>query len=298
MLRNEELTVRAAALTIFLCTVFGANTVAIKLCLSGFGSYTAAGVRFAAASLMIYLWARLKNITLSMTMQQMRQMMILGMNFVVQLSCFYVGIGKTTASHSVLLSNILPFLVLIEAHFFIPGDRITLKKGLGITLGFFGVMFLFFDDPGMTGDLKQGDLIVMMAVILWSFNAVYGKRVIANYNVAQITLYPMLLATPFFFLAGYFWDARMIGQLTGTVILAMMYQALINTVFGFIAWNSLLKKYGTTALHSFVFIMPLSGVLSGVLILGEAVTPHLFASMALIVAGVMIVNMKIKKRPI
>ncbi len=298
MLQNDDMTVRAAALTIFLCILFGANTVAIKLCLTGLGAFTAVGVRFFIAALAIYIWARLKKASLTLNRGQFGQMLILAAIFVVQLSCFYIGLGKTTASHGALISNVLPFIVLILAHYFIPGDTITLKKGIGITLGFVGVLFLFFDEQDLTGELKKGDLIVLMAVILWSSSAVYVKRIISGYNVAQITLYPIVFGTPFFFAGAFLWDPQMIGELTPTVIISLLYQAIVSASFGFIAWNSLLQRFGATALHSFIFIMPLAGVLFGVLILGETITPHLALSILCIVAGVIIVNLKRKKQPL
>jgi drug/metabolite transporter (DMT)-like permease len=291
------MTVRASALTIFLCILFGANTVAIKLCLTGLGPFTAAGIRFVIAALAIYIWARLKKASLTLNREQLGQMFILAAIFVVQLSCFYLGMGRTTASHGALISNVLPFIVLVLAHFFIPGDTITLQKGIGITLGFAGVLFLFLDEQDLAGELKKGDLIILMAVILWSSSAVYVKRIISGYNVAQITLYPIVFGTPFFFAGAFLWDPQMIGDLTPTVVTSLLYQAIVSASFGFIAWNSLLQRFGATALHSFIFIMPLAGVLFGVLILGETITPHLAVSILCIVAGVIIVNLKRKKQP-
>ncbi|MCM2286044.1 MAG: DMT family transporter [Desulfobacula sp.] len=296
-MQNDDMTVRASALTIFLCILFGANTVAIKLCLTGLGPFTAAGIRFVIAALAIYIWARLKKASLTLNRGQLGQMLILAAIFVVQLSCFYLGMGRTTASHGALISNVLPFIVLVLAHFFIPGDTITLQKGIGITLGFAGVLFLFLDEQDLAGELKKGDLIVLAAVILWSSSAVYAKRIISGYNVAQITLYPIVFGTPFFFAGAFLWDPQMIGDLTPTVVTSLLYQAIVSASFGFIAWNSLLQRFGATALHSFIFIMPLAGVLFGVLILGETITPHLAVSILCIVAGVIIVNLKRKKQP-
>ncbi|MBU0463941.1 MAG: DMT family transporter [Proteobacteria bacterium] len=297
-MKNDDMTVRAAALTIFLCILFGANTVAIKLCLTGLGAFTAAGIRFSIAALVIYIWARIRKIPLSLNSKQVGQMLILAAIFVVQLSCFYLGMDKTTASHGVLISNVLPFIVLILAHFFIPGDSISLKKGIGITLGFLGVLFLFFDDQDLTGDLKKGDLIILVAVVLWSSSAVYVKKIISGYNVVQITLYPIVFGTPFFFIGAVLWDDQMIRMINPTVINALLYQAIISASYGFIAWNSLLQRFGATALHSFLFVMPLSGVFFGVLLLGETITPHLAVCIMLIVAGVIIVNLRRKKRSV
>jgi len=297
-LQNDDLTVRAAVLTIFICILFGGNPVAIKFCLTGLGSFTAAGIRFSIAAVVIFIWAGYKKIPLKINRRQLKQVLILAAIFVVQLSCFYMGIEKTTASHGALISNVLPFIVLVLAHFFIPGDTISFKKGIGITLGFMGVLLLFFDEQDLTGELRKGDLIVLAAVFLWSSSAVYVKRIISQYNVAQITIYPMTFGIPFFFLGGFLWDDPMIRMINPTVIKAVLYQSVVTASFGFIAWNTLLQKFGATALHSFVFIMPLTGVLLGVLLLEEAFTPHLAVSIACIVTGVIIVNLRRKKRPV
>jgi len=297
-MQNDDLTARASVLTIFICILFGANPVAIKFCLTGIGSFTTAGLRFTIAAVVILIWAVIKKIPLKLNQKQVGQMLIVSSIFVVQLSCFYLGLSKTTASHGALISNVLPFIVLVLAHFFIPGDTISLKKGIGITLGFMGVLFLFFDEQDMTGDLKKGDFIILLAVFMWSSSAIYVKRIISEYNVAQITLYPMIFGVPFFFFGGFLWDDQMIRMINPTIIKALLYQSLVTASFGFIAWNSLLQKFGATALHSFIFIMPLTGVVFGVLLLGETITPHLIISIVFIVTGVVIVNLRRKRQPV
>ncbi|RLB88533.1 MAG: EamA/RhaT family transporter, partial [Deltaproteobacteria bacterium] len=49
-------------------------------------------------------------------------------------------------------------------------------------------------------------------------------------------------------------------------------------------------------LHSFIFIIPLSGVFLGVMILNEPVTPHLLASIGFVVAGILVVNIRKRKK--
>jgi len=54
----------------------------------------------------------------------------------------------------------------------------------------------------------------------------------------------------------------------------------------------MLKKYGAVSLHSFIFIMPIAGVLLGGLVLGEPITPKILLALLLIVSGIFIVNLK------
>lgn len=89
----------------------------------------------------------------------------------------------------------------------------------------------------------------------------------------------------------------MIASLNPPVIKALLYQALVTASFGFVAWNTLMSRYGATALHSFVFIMPVSGVFLGVMMLGEPVTAHLVSAIVLVTLGLVVVNGRMVVRP-
>jgi len=287
----NSLPLGASLYAAFLCVLFGANATAIKISLGGFGMFTVAGVRFSVAAMALIIWATLTQKPLLLkNRKQVFQMGIFAMIFIIQATCFYIGLSKTTASHCTLISNMLPFIVLMLAHFFIPGDRITLKKSIGIAFGFSGVVCLLLDQGGLSEDIHTGDLFVIVAVFLWGCNAIYLKRIIADFHAVQVTVYPMLFAVPFFFLGGWLWDAPMVGTLNMSVFLAMLYQALVTTAYGFISWNLMLQKFGATAVHSFIFIMPISGVFFGVLLLGEPFTTALVMAIILIVTGIMVVH--------
>jgi len=293
---SNDMPLKASLSAAFLAILFGANAVAIKISLSGMGSFTNAGLRFTFAAIAITGFARITGVPLAITRKQAGKLLVLSLIFTVQLSCFYAGMAKTTASHGTLIINLLPFVILVLAHFFIPGDSITLKKSAGIGLGFIGIVFLLLDMQAMGGDLKTGDAIVFCAVLLWGCNAVYSKRIIPEFNAIQIVLYPMLFGIPVFLLCGYFWDDPMVTRINPGVVQALCYQSFVSAAFGFIAWNTLIKRYGVTAVHSFVFIMPVSGVFFGVLILGEPMSLHLLVSIVFIVTGILVVNMKRKTK--
>jgi len=295
-INENALTLSASISAVFLGILFGANAVAIKISLTGMGPFTNAGIRFALAGAAITVFAKTTRVPLAITGKQARQLLILALIFTAQLSFFYAGMARTTASHGTLIINLLPFIILILAHFFIPGDCITFKKSAGISLGFTGVVFLFLDSATLGSGLKTGDLLVFCAVMLWGCNAVYVKRIISEVNAVQIVLYPMIFAVPVFLFCGFFWDTPMIHSLNPTIFKALFYQAFVTASFGFVAWNSLIKRYGVTAVHSFVFIMPAAGVFFGVLILDEPLTLNLLTAGFFIIAGILVVHIRKTKQ--
>ncbi|MBU8910818.1 MAG: DMT family transporter [Desulfobacterales bacterium] len=290
---NNQMTLGASLYAVFLCMLFGSNAVAIKFSLTGFGAFTAAGLRFGISAFVIFLWAAFKKQSLRINKKQALQLFTLSQFFILQSIFLYLGLTKTTASHGVLIINLLPFFVMVLAHFFIPGDHITLKKVLGLIFSFLGVIVLFFDNQQLSHDMRAGNLMILFAAFFWGCNIVYAKRIIHDFNVIQITWYPMIFCTPLFFLGGYLWDPQMVKTLNATIINALLYQSVIVAAYGFIAWNNLLQKFGATTLHSFVFLMPLAGVFFGVVLLGEPLSMYLALSIMLIILGLIIVNTKL-----
>jgi drug/metabolite transporter (DMT)-like permease len=184
---------------------------------------------------------------------------------------------------------------LFLSHRFIPGERITWKKMMGIALGFGGVAFMFSGTPGVSRSIHSGDLIILAAVVIWSCNVVYTKRIINDYSPFHLVLYPMIFSVPIFLSAGFLWDGRMLFNLNPMVISAYVYQSLVSAAFGFVAWSTMLQRYGASTLHAFVFIMPIAGVVFSGLLLNEPITPNLIVAMVFIAAGILMIHVNPKK---
>jgi len=289
---DQKLPLSAALFTAFICILFGSNAVAIKITFEGLGVFTTAGLRFALASVAISLWAIATHRPFKINAKQFYQMLIIGVIFFVQLSLFYLGISKTNASRATLFVNLQPFFLLVLAHYFISGDQISKRKLLGILVGFSGVAFVFLEKKGVTSDFQTGDLIVLTAAFIWACNGVYTKKIIAGFEPFHMVLYPMMIATPLFFIEALVWDGTMISEINLRVVLSILYQAVVSGSFGFIAWITMLKKYGAVSLHSFIFIMPVAGVVLGGLVLSEPITAKILLALLLIVSGIFIVNLK------
>jgi drug/metabolite transporter (DMT)-like permease len=292
---NSHMSLLPGLFIVFLTVIFGANTVAIKMTLAGMGPLTTAGLRFGLAAIAIACWARGGGRSFRIQTGQPFQLLIVSIGFTIQLALFYLGLERTYASRGGLIANLLPFFVLFLSHRFIPGERITWKKMVGIVLGFSGVAFMFADTEGFSITFHTGDLIILAAVAIWSINVVYTKRIINDYVPFHLVLYPMIFSVPVFLSAGFLLDDRMLFNLNPTVVGAFAYQSLVSAAFGFVAWNNLLQRYGASTLHAFVFIMPIAGVVFSGLVLDEPITPHLIVAMAFIAAGILMVHMSPKK---
>lgn len=292
---KSDMTLLPGLFISFLTVLFGANVVAIKLALTGMGPLTTAGLRFSLAAVAIACWAYATGRSFRIQSGQAFQVLIVSVAFTFQLCLFYLGLERTYASRGVLIGNLLPFFVLFLSHRFIPGERITWKKMVGIVLGFCGVAVLFSGTQGFSGSFHTGDPIILAAVVIWSANVVYTKRIINDFDPFHLVLYPMIVSVPVFLSAAFLWDGRMLFDLNPVVLGAYFYQGLVTAAFGFVAWSTMLKRYGASTLHAFVFIMPISGVVFSGLVLDEPITPNLIIALVFIAAGILMVHMSPKK---
>jgi drug/metabolite transporter (DMT)-like permease len=293
--RNNPMPPLTILFTVFLCGLFGANAVAIKIAMAGIGPLTMAAMRFTMAAVAISLWAHFTGRSRPLQPGQWRHLVLIAVLFTAQLTLFYLGLSKTHASRGTLLANLQPFFTLFLAHFFIANDRITARKMIGLALGFSGVACVYWEQHGGGGQLRLGDLLITCAAFLWAANGVYVKRVIDSFQPHQVILYPMFIAVPCFLAMGIILDDGLIFNFTLTVGLALLYQGLVTAAFAFVAWNTLLQRYGAVALHSFIFIMPVSGVILGGALLDEPITAKILMALLLICLGLLVIHLHTKK---
>ena len=117
-----------------------------------------------------------------------------------------------------------------------------------------------------------------------------SKTIIEGFHPLPITLYPISMTAPIFLLSGFLWDGQMVRFIDASIVKAMLYQTFVTASFGLFAWNTMIRRFGATALHSFIFIMPISGVFLGIILLNEPITTNLVSSIVLVVSGLIVVN--------
>jgi drug/metabolite transporter (DMT)-like permease len=286
---------QGSALAVFLCLVFGSNAVAIKLSLFGLTPYACVMIRFLVASLIIYTYARVKKIPITLSARDWGHAIAMGLIFGFQMAVFYVGITYTTVSHAGVLMNTQPFFVAIMAHFFLAQDRLTVRKVIGIMLAFVGVGILFWHGEKGTSVSLMGDALVTGSAFLWAAQTIYIKRWTDHWDEIPLVLHPMVLSI-FIFLVFYLifeWNA--VQSFDRNVLISLFYQSVIVAGYGYIGWTQLLLKYKASHLSVFVFTMPIAAVILGIIFMGDAFSFRLLASLAFVAVGILVVNIAPKE---
>ena len=142
-IRNDSIGVRAGALALLMAVLWGGNTVAIKASLVGLPPAAMAALRFTIGALTVWVGALFVGIPVRVPRAVWKGLAGLGVLFTIQIWLLNAGTQYTTAGRSGVLINVYPFFLTLFSHFFVPGDRLTLAKSVGLVFSFLGVFLLF-----------------------------------------------------------------------------------------------------------------------------------------------------------
>ncbi|MEK6717985.1 MAG: DMT family transporter [candidate division NC10 bacterium] len=274
----------------FLCALWGGNMVAMKVGLQGVPPMATAGFRFLLASISIVLFARVRRVSLTVERGLWPHLLALGALFVVQHGVFFLGLNLTSASRSAVFMFTQPVYTVLLAHFLVPGERLTPARAGGILLSFLGLLVVFGErlGGGNWGTLL-GDGLVSAAAVGWALQSIYMKHLVSRTEPFVLTLYQMLIALPWFFLANWLFEPRLIYYVDARIALAFLYHGSLIAGLTFVAWTTLLRRLQVSQLSAFIFLTPISGVLLSRILLGDPLTPGLVAGLILVAAGIAVV---------
>jgi len=209
----------------------------------------------------------------------------------VQHGIFFLGLTLTSASRSTVFMYTQPVYTVLFAHFLVPGERLSPARAGGVLLSLAGLLLVFGERlAGGSWGTLLGDGLVTVSAVLWAALSVYTKHLISRANPFVLTLYPMALGLPFFFLGNGMFEARLTHAVDGRVILAFLYQGSIVAGLTFVAWTALMRRHQVGQISVFIFLTPLFGVCLSWLLLGDPITRALVFGLILVAAGVALVS--------
>ena len=291
----------AFAIMVLLCAIWGLQQVAIKLTLAGISPVLQVGLRSAIAAVLVFGWARLRGIALFPADGSLRPGLLAGMLFALEFICIYAGLEYTNASRMVVFLYTAPCFTVLGLHWFVPGERIGLRHGLGVALAFGGIVLAFADGlwRHATTDFSTtwiGDLLGVLAAILWAATTVVIRASgLARINAARVLLYQLAVSAVIVLPLSFLMGESGITAPTPTVLLGFAYQVVIVAFASYLAWFWLLTKFLASRLMVFSFLTPLFGVAFGVLLLNERMSAQFGLAALLVVAGIMLVNAPARK---
>jgi drug/metabolite transporter (DMT)-like permease len=187
-----------------------------------------------------------------------------------------------------ILNASTPLFGVIFAHILTDDERMTGGKLAGVAAGFIGVAVMIgFDALDSLGANVVAQLMCIAAAISYAFAGIFGRRFKAMGITPMTTATGQVIASsimlvPLMIVVDQPWTLPMpslaaIGALIGV--------AAISTALAYVLYFRILATAGATNLLLVTFLIPVSAILLGTLVLGETLQPKHFAGMALIGLG-------------
>lgn len=196
---------------------------------------------------------------------------------------------------SILIAAVPVFTVLL-AHYFAADEPMSGRAFTGVALGFAGVVALV--GPGALlqfGNQTLGQLAVLGAAALYAVANIFGKRL---KHLPLVIAAAGMLSGSSVLLALLMWAAGQtftpaIGVATWAALLAL---ALLSTALAYLIYFRILIAAGATNLSLVAFLIPINAILLGVFVLNETLEPSAWAGLALIFAGLAVIDGRIVRR--
>jgi len=287
------------AVLLILALVWGVNMALIKIGGRELPPLFMAGFRSLIASICLYIWMKAKGMVVFPTTAILLHGIIVGLMFGTEFGCIYMALEYSPVSRVYILLYTAPFFTALGAHFMLKGDRLNLWKMLGLFLAFIGVVALFTNGLGSYSlSSLPGDVLALLAGVLWGLTTVYVKKYLAYRTVPLQTLfYQLLFSIPLLLFFSFAMESITLSGLSFATWFSLFYQCIIVAFLSYLVWFELIHRYPVSLLHAFSFFTPVFGVfISGALILGEAIQPSLFIALILVSVGMVLVNNQPKER--
>jgi O-acetylserine/cysteine efflux transporter len=271
-------------LTIVLLLVWGINFTVSKAGLEVLPPLLFVTLRFAIAAAILVPFARVPR-------GQIGIILVLASVFAAHFALMYIGMQRVDAGVAAIASQAqVPFSSIMSAIVF--KDHIGWRRALGLAIAFFGI-FVLFGEPRLSGE-PLPVLCILVAASLWASANILIKRM-SNIDSYALNAYVALFIAPELLIASLIVERDQVAAMANAGWVgwgAVAFVAVLVAVVSYIIWYRLLRRYPVNFIMPITLLVPVLGVLFGVLLRGEPLTWPIISGGLLTLAGVGIIVMR------
>jgi drug/metabolite transporter (DMT)-like permease len=286
------------ALLISLSVLWGGSFFFAEVALQGLPPLSVVFARVAIGALALLVVVRAVGQRLPRDVRLWRAFFVMGaLNNLIPFSLIVWGQTAITGGLAAILNATTPLFTVVLAHWFTRDERMTPPKLAGVAIGFLGVAVMIGPEAfGGEGMAVWAEVAVLGAALAYALAGIYGRRfrdvpplvtATGQVTASSVLLCPLVLATdrPWTLPVP---DAAALGALVGL--------GLLSTAAAYVIYFRLLASAGATNLLLVTFLIPVSAILLGVLVLGEVLTAGQLAGMGLIALGLAAIDGRLAGR--
>ena len=286
----------AWATLLLLGAIWGGSFFFARIAVAEIAPLTLVLLRVAIAAVALHVWLVARGIRFMDHRAAFGAFAVLGLvNNVIPFSLIFYGQTEIGAGLASILNATTPFWTALLANAVTADEKLRTNTVIGIVLGIAGAVVLI--GPSLlfaTGRPVWPMLSLIGATLSYAVAAVFAKRFhLSNPAVTatgQLTA-STLWMVPVVALAGSFTVSA-----SPAVWLAVAALALISTAFAYILYFAIVARAGATNASLVTLVVPVSAILLGWVFLGERLHAIDFAAMALIAAGLIVIDGRLFRR--
>lgn len=281
----------AIALMVLLCATWGLGQVAMKIGADGVSPLVHVGLRSVGSLVLLAAWCAWRGVRILPPAGTRGAALLCGLLFSGEFLLLYLGLALTTAARGVVFLYTAPCLVALLAHLLLPQERLTRGRTLGLGIASLGMALAFADSLRLpSGREAIGDALCFGAALCWGLTTIIIKASRLAQAPPETTLATQLAVSALLLPLGFLLGEAGVFAPSPALFLALGFEVVVVAFASYLAWFWLITRNPVSALSAFTFLTPVFGVAAGWWLLGDAVTWALGAALALICAGIWLVN--------
>jgi drug/metabolite transporter (DMT)-like permease len=278
-------------LLLLLGGIWGSSFFNIKIATYSFEPYTLALIRVFFASLFLLVFSLFYQIKINAFSKEWKVYALVGLcNIAIPFSLIAVGTNKVDSYLAAILMSTTPLTGSILAHIFTKDEKITFYKSIGIILGFTGVLLLFFDKLILNESNYFFALVILVGSTFYSIAGIIILKKMKNSGNLDVTTSTMIWALIFLFPVAFIFEEPLNSNPRLDSVLSLIYLGSVATGFAWWLRFKILMKNGLVFQTQVAYLIPIFGVIFGVVVLNEQITWKVFASLIIIMSGIYIVK--------
>ena len=261
--------------------VWGSTYFAIALGIASFQTFGMVASRYLAGGLLALFLSRLRGETLPLK-RDLPHLMLQGFLLLTLSNALVTWAeGSVSSGATAVLCSTTPLWYAILGR-----ERLGLRSWLGLALGLAGVAILILSRSGAQTLSLPGVGAIMVAVILWAYGTLHGRKYIKGEGLLGQVSVQMLTGGTLALLLVPFTGGFLHAPLTWRASLAVGYLAVFGSLVAYSAFIYLSKAWPPTKMSTYVYINPVVAVLLGCLFIGEPFSLPMAFGMVIILTGV------------
>ena len=291
---------RSAVLRLgFLGAVWGTSFLFIKVALEGLSPLQVALGRTLAGAAVVWLIIAVRRLPVPRDRSLWGRVAVLSLVAnVIPFYAFGWAGERISSGVSGVYNATTPLMTLVIAIVFLPEERPSRERVVGLLLGFVGVVIVLGPWRGSDqANLVTGQLAALAAAASYGVGFNVTRKKLSGTGVSplvlaacQLTAAAVILGiiTPL--------ASREPMSLTPRVVLSMLALGALGTGIAFVLYHGLIRDIGATSASMVTFLIPLVAVALGVAVLDEPLGWNLFVGGAVVIVAVALAEGRLRRR--